>query len=81
MHAPFQRGIERPTIQARYFLLARLYLDRVFSSVRHAELGAAGATFGLAFFGFFASRLLRCWPFAMSVLLESRQGLDQAETE
>jgi hypothetical protein len=65
-------------IRARYFLLPRLYLDCVLSS--EAELGAAGAIFGLSFFGFFASRLLRCWPFAMSVLLESRRGLDQPET-
>jgi hypothetical protein len=28
---------------------------------------------GLSFFGFFSSRLLRCWPFAMSLLLDSRQ--------
>jgi hypothetical protein len=35
--------------------------------VRQAELGAPGATFGLSFFGFFSSRLLRFWPFAMSL--------------
>jgi hypothetical protein len=33
--------------------------------VRLAELGAPGATFGLSFFGFFSSRLLRFWLFAM----------------
>jgi hypothetical protein len=43
-------------IQARYC---------VFSSAREIELAAGGATLGLSFFGFFSSRLLRCWPFAM----------------
>jgi hypothetical protein len=50
-------------IQARYFLLPRLCLDCVFSSAREIELAAGGATF----FGFFSSRLLRFWPFAMSL--------------
>jgi hypothetical protein len=30
-------------------------------------VGALGATFGFSFFGFFSSRLLRFWPFAMSL--------------
>lgn len=31
------------------------------------RLGAAAMTLAFSFFGFLASRLLRCWPFAMSL--------------
>jgi hypothetical protein len=55
----------RPMIRARYFLLPTLYLDCALSSVRQAELRAAGAIFGLSFFGFFASRFC----FAIAALL------------
>src|SRR5262249_53640362 len=72
--APFR------AVLARYFFLPRLCPDCVFSSVRQVELGVAGATLGFACFGFFASRLLRRWPFGMSVLPNSRQAFGQTET-
>ena len=37
--------------------------------------GDAGAAFlGFSFFGFFASRLLRCWPLAMAASFASQVG-------
>jgi hypothetical protein len=66
-------------IQARDFLLPRLYSDCLFSIVRQAELGTSGATFGLSFFSFFLRDCCVVGPLPYRYLLESRQGLDQPE--
>jgi hypothetical protein len=60
-----KRMPRHPALPGGYFFFAP-----VTAGVREAlTVGGASSTF-LGCFGFFASRLLRCWPLAMIVLLK-----------
>jgi len=65
----FRKGARTTTLHCRvsgpcYFFFAGLKSGCQTASLR---LGAAAITLVFSLFGFLASRLPRCWPFAMSL--------------
>src|SRR5579885_1523815 len=73
--SPVPGLLNKSRIQVCRFL-RRPCFDGGCPGMRYAEPGSAGATLGLFFFGFFASRLLRCCPLAMVALLDLETPVD-----
>jgi hypothetical protein len=69
IRSPRRRDISVVVFDHFYFFLSEAKVGCHAAAFR---LGAAAIAFIFSFFGFFASRLPLCWPFAMSISLGLR---------